>query len=483
LTTFTGRSIWTIIQEMSQFEDRMYGLANTINNGGSLFAGYQRRESETYTKISTSTSHLGAVYNGDGGTLSMEVGILQTLQLNVVGGGSTIDGREIEGLFRKEKGQDSDSRDVFELFSRMIAGMKDGSNDVSKISTEYPSPEVRNLAANELEIISADGSVIAVGAAHTFGADTYHYIANNAWDINDAAAPGVTARLRAEVSGSDVPNFTTSDDRTMAAGDLKINGIDIGAVDFAVVPHETSDIASNAALTNIRNLAAAINRESDQTGVWATYEPETDSTTPYKYNLVLTSSEADGQAITIELSGDADTQTGLGVSTGISDYYPGAWDVGPPPTVDTYNAVAPVSGHNSVYCCNNGAITLVSANGFELQENVSGVLSETLGVSVNSGLSRHKAQNVLDQQVEQMDNYLTHFTAERASVAARRNHIEASQESLDVRSQNLKDAVDSLENVDMEEAIMKYYAAQNYYEATLASTSRVISTSILDYLR
>ena len=82
-----------------------------------------------------------------------------------------------------------------------------------------------------------------------------------------------------------------------------------------------------------------------------------------------------------------------------------------------------------------------------------------------------------------MDEYLTHFTAERASVAARRNHIEASQESLDLRSQNLKDAIDNLESVDMEEAIMKYYAAQNYYEATLASTSRVISTSILDYLR
>lgn len=475
----------TIIQEMGQFEDRLYGLANTINNGGSLFAGYQRRESEAYTKISTSSSHLGAVYNGDGGAISMEVGILQTLQLNVVGGGSTLDGREIGGLFRKDKSQDSDARDVFELFSQMIEGMQSGSNERIRTSSEFPAPTVRNLAPGELTITDSNGNTTAVTATHSGGADTYDYIANNAWNINDAAASGVTAHLRAEVTGTALPNFTTAADKSMAAGDLNINGVDIGAVDFVEVPAEDSDVAANAALSNIRKLAAAINRESDQTGVWATYEPESDAyeadATPYDYNLVLTKTDADGQPITITLANDAPTQTGLGSGVGITDYHPGASPVGG--VRDINNTAAEVVGHSNVYSSNNGAITLTSADGFELQENSSGVLSGTLGISVNSGLNRHKAESILDQQVDQMDAYLTHFTAERASVAARRNHIEASQESLDVRSQNLKDAVDNLEQVDMEEAIMKYYAAQNYYEATLASTSRVISTSILNYLR
>jgi len=414
----------------------------------------------------------------------MEVGILQSMQLNVVGGGSTLDGREIDGLFRKEKSQDSDARDVFALFSEMIAGMEDGSNEVNRTSSEFPPPTVRNLAVGELDFVAADGTTTAVGAAHSGGADTFGYIANNAWNINDAAAPGVTARLRTEVSGSALPNFTTAADKTLDVGDLKINGVDIGAVDFAVVPLEDSDAAGNAALSNIRKLAAAINSESDQTGVWATYEPESDSATPYDYNLVLTSAEADGQAITVELANDAHTQTGMGTATGITDYHPGASDgASPPAAFDSYNAAAPVGTNTTVYNSNNGAITLVSDNEFELREASSGVLTNTLGFSVNEGLDRHKSQSVLDQQIDQMDAYLTHLTAERASVAARRNHIEASQKSLDVRSQNLKDAVDNLETVDMEEAVMKYYAAQNYYEATLASTSRVISTSILDYLR
>ncbi|MCD6429749.1 MAG: hypothetical protein J7L57_00820 [Deltaproteobacteria bacterium] len=463
----------TMIQEISQFEDRLYGLANTINNGGSLFSGYQRRETETYSKISTTDFHLGAVYNGDGGNISMEVGVLQTLQLNVVGGGSTLDGREIEGFFSKEKSQDSDSRDIFELFSRMLDGMENGTNVGYSTSTEYPLPTIRNLVDNELELVYSDGTTQAIAATYSGG----NPIADNAGNINDVAAPGVTALLRAEISGAALPDFGTVA-QTMAAGDLKINDVEIGAVDFVEVPAGTSDVAANAALSNIRALASAINRESDETGVWATYEPESVGSDPYEYNLVLTRTEADGQPITIGLANTAHAQTGLGTATGITDYHPGV-------DGDSYNSALAVGGHTTVFNSNNGAVTLESDNGFTIRESSTGAgaLNETLGLSVNKGLDGHETKSVLAQQVSQLEEYLTHFTAERASVAARRNHIEASQESLDVRSHNLKDAIDNLETVDMEEAIMKYYAAQNYYEATLASTSRVITTSILNYLR
>ncbi|MCK5679538.1 hypothetical protein KAI46_01850, partial [bacterium] len=367
----------TIIQEMSQFEDRLYGLANTINNGGSLFAGYQRRESEAYSNISTATSHLGAIYNGDGGEISMEVGILQTLQLNVVGGGSTLDGREIEGVFSKDKSQDSDSRDIFELFSRMIAGMENETNGSSLTSSEYPLPVVSSLAvAGDLQINGID-----IGVARSVGPDA---IANNAWNINDeVASTGVTAQLRAEVTGTALPNFVAN--QTMAAGDLKINGVEIGAVDFVKVPSGDSEVANNAALTNIRALASAINRESDETGVWATYEPEIDDNgASYDYNLVLTSTEANGKAISLDATVATSTQTGL-VS---ADYYPGA-------SGDGLNNVDSVAGGvgGDVYNSNNGAVTLVSDDGFSLQENSAGVLSGTLGLSVNEGLNQHTSQS------------------------------------------------------------------------------------------
>ncbi|MEA3544852.1 MAG: hypothetical protein U9R69_06480, partial [Thermodesulfobacteriota bacterium] len=236
-----------LIQEVSQFEDRLYGLANTINNGSSLFSGYQRREVETYSKISTDGFNLGAVYNGDDGNISMEVGALQTLQLNVVGGGSTLDGREIEGLFSKEKSRDSDSRDIFELFSRMIAGMEDGSNARSRTSTEYPVSEVRDLLVDgELTLEYAEGVIpIDIPANHTDHSGvaelaSVESAANNAWNINDVASTsGVTAKLRAEVSGTALPDFSGVS-TTMNAGDLEINGVEIGAVEFIEVQAGTS---------------------------------------------------------------------------------------------------------------------------------------------------------------------------------------------------------------------------------------------------
>jgi len=468
----------TMVEQMKQFEDRMYGLANTTDNGSLIFAGSQRSADEAYTKISTSDFPLGAVYNGDDGDLRIEIGVNQTLQTNVVGGGYTMDGRVYEGMFSQPKGSDDDARDVFELFSRMIAGMEDGSNEKFRTASQYPLPDtgLRDLVDGELEMVSADGSTTAVPAAHTGASNGFEAAANNAWNINDVAAPEVTAHLRAEVTAVNaVPNFTTGDDLSMAAGDLKINGVEIGAVDFVEVPNETSSRASNAALGNIRALATAVNQKSDETGVWATYTPEQDDSYPYEYRLVLTSNDADGKAITVELANDAPAQTGLGTSTGTTDYYPGA-------DGDSANNLGGGSG-TAVFNANNGTVTLDSDTEFGLRENYGGTLRETLGLEVNKGLDEYQAETILDRQAEQLQEYLDQLTGTRASIAVRRDHLAAGQTDLEERSLGLQDAVDELENVDMDEAIMKYYAAQNYYEATLASTSRVITTSILNYLR
>ncbi len=468
----------TMIEQMKQFEDRMYGLANTTENGSSIFAGFQRNADEAYSRISTPGSPLGALYNGDDGQLKMEIGAHHTLQTNVVGGGYTLDGRSYEGMFSIKKGADDEARDIFELFSRMIAGMEDGSIEKFRAASRYPLPDtgLRNLASGDLQLVNADGSTTPVPAAHTGATNGFEAAANNAWNINDAAAPAIVAQLRAEVTGSNpVPNFTTGDDLSLAAGDLKINGVEIGAVDFIEVPAETSQAAENAALRNIRSLAAAVNRKSDETGVWATYTPENDASYPYDYRLVLTRNEADGRAITIELANDAPGQTGLGTSTGTTDYYPGA-------DGDGYNNAGGGTG-SAVYNANNGAVTLRSDNAFRLRETATGALRETLGLRVNENLDEYQAENIMDRQITQLQKYLDHLTGTRASIAVRRDHLAAGEKDLKDRAMSLEDAVDQLEKVDMEEAIMKYYAAQNYYEATLASTSRVITTSILNYLR
>ncbi|MBN2705205.1 MAG: hypothetical protein JXR89_02050 [Deltaproteobacteria bacterium] len=467
----------TIIQQMRQFEEQLYGHANTVSNGGSIFAGFQRRAEETYGKVSTDTFHLGAVYNGDGGQLAMEVGIMQTLQINVVGGGYTLDGRQIEGFFSQEKTKDGDARDVFELFSRIIAGFEDDSIETYQTSSEYPLSAVRNLVAGDLELVFADGSTTAIPATYAGAAAGVEAAAANAANINSAGT-GVTALLRAQVTAAaPLPNFATGDPLTMVAGDLTINDVAIGAVEFVEVSSADAEAGNNAALQNIRALASAINFKSDETGVWATYTPENDSSSPHEYSLVLTANEANGEIIRVELANDAHTQTGLGTAAGTTDYHPG--HDGPPR--DAANTAAD-AGNTNVYYSNNGAVTLESETNFVVRELNGGALTETLGLTVNGGLDRHETKSLLDQRIAEMGRYLDNFVNERAAVAARRNHIESSQESMDVRAKNLADAVDNIETVVMEEAILKYYAAQNYYEATLASTTRVINTSILNYM-
>ncbi len=464
-----------LIEQMKQYEDQLYGLANTVDNGNAIFAGFQGGSEQAYSRISTSSFHLGAVYNGDGGRLKMEIGNNQTMQTNVIGGGYTLDGRSFNGLFKLDKGADNEARDIFELYSRIIDTLESGTDETFQAASHLPLPSggLRDLANGELTLFYGDGSSQAIAASHS-GGDA---AAVNAWNINDyASATGVTARLRAQVTaGSPVPNFAAADDRTMAEGDLKINGVAIGAVEFEAIPTTGGEAAANAALQNIRTLAAAINRKSGETGVWASYTPEYDGTASYDYQLVLTSNDADGEAITIELANDAPTQTGLGTVTGVTDYYPGA-------DGDGANNLGGGSG-TSVYNRNNGTITLESDDGFSLQENSSGALRATLGLDINSGLDTHQAKTRLDSQMAQLDAYLDNFTAIRASVAVRRNHLKEGREGLDKRKLSLQDATDELQRADIEEAAMKYYAAQNYYEATLASTSRVINTSILNYLR
>ena len=70
----------------------------------------------------------------------------------------------------------------------MIAGMEDGSNAIFRTASEYPLPTIRNLVDNELELVHPDGTTQAIAATYSGG----NPIADNAGNINDVAAPGVT---------------------------------------------------------------------------------------------------------------------------------------------------------------------------------------------------------------------------------------------------------------------------------------------------
>ncbi len=476
--------------ELEKMLESLVSLGNTNNAGSYIFAGHQSRTSP-YNLMDGS---LGAVLAGDGGTREIEVGVNQTMAINTVGGGYTLDGREVKGFFKADQVSDADGRDAFQLLSRTIAELRTAETRNYRTSSNLNSGVTDELASGDLtvRIQTADGSGkknVAVAGTHIGGGNAVQRIANNAWNINDsmaqAASAGlltndelVTASLRTQVQGNVLTDPGGSE--TLAAGNLTINGTAIGPI---VLQPVGSD--EQSALVNVREVASRINEKSAETGVWATYKGSGTS-----YQLVLKNMENGSHgisdSITIEATDNAALWTGLGgnspggSSPETTIYYAGAGGSG---SYDSVNAGPPLPAPgNTVYNSNNGTITFTSSAEFSLRENNAGVLSSTLGLEVNDGVDTHEASTVNSGRLLEVQRYLAYFEGQLATVGARMNHIDRSVDTFEQRTIDLKSFIADIKEVDISEAIMNYSTAQNAYEAILAASAKVYSTTILDYL-
>jgi flagellar hook-associated protein 3 FlgL len=68
-------------------------------------------------------------------------------------------------------------------------------------------------------------------------------------------------------------------------------------------------------------------------------------------------------------------------------------------------------------------------------------------------------------------------------VGARANQLTAMRANLDALDGNLQTLLSNRQDVDMEQAISDFVARQMAYQSALLATSRVVSTSLADYLR
>ena len=480
--------------ELEKMLESLVSLANTNNAGSSIFAGHQTRT----TPYHLMAGNLGAVFAGDDGEREIEVGINQKLAINDVGGGFSLDGREINGFFKADQMNDADARDAFQLLSRTIAELRSAAVRDYRTSGNVAAAIDTELSAGDLtvDLKAVDGSgekTVEINVLHTGGSSAMELAANNAWSINDSVAQAiangditederVSASLHTRVSGTGLGD--PGGDVALAAGELQLNGVNIGPITLeAVAGNET------AALKNVREIAGRINEKSAETGIWATYEGSGTN-----YRLVLENTGAAdheiSDSITIETSDNAAVWTGLGINSVAGSettvYYAGAANPDPPVNpgdYDAINAALPGSENHTVYNSNNGTVTFTSSVEFGLHENTAGVLSSVLGLEVNDGLDTHWASTVNSNRLAEIQRYLAHFENHLASVGARMNHIDRSVNTFEQRTIDLQSFIADIKEVNITEAIMNYNSAQNAYEATLAASARIYSTTILDYLK
>ncbi|MBC3861745.1 flagellin [Undibacterium jejuense] len=166
-------------------------------------------------------------------------------------------------------------------------GVGSGSSYTSSLASTATATDAVGAGSLVLNGVSIGGTA---SDGVSFKNGTGSAIAKAAAINQSTGSTGITATAQANVIGG----TTATTFAALAAGDIKINGVDIGAIagGTAVPDHAAA-------------VAAAINKVSTQSGVTATYD-----TTSGAVSL----NAADGRNITIEKSGNAganDVNTGL----------------------------------------------------------------------------------------------------------------------------------------------------------------------------
>lgn len=285
-----------------------------------------------------------------------------------------------------------------------------GSSRTSALGASYSasatssSPNTTAFAADTLMIngVAVGASTAAMDTKSTSNA-AGSAIAKAA-AIN-AASTGVTATVNSNSkSGVGASAFTaTTDD--IAAGDLTINGVNIGAV-----------TAAGSAAAQGSALATAITAQSAATGVTATADATTGA---------LTLSAADGRNITIGQAGTATTnRTGL--------------------TAGTYAGTFTLSS--------------TSNSGFTLASGGSGTSAADVGISMGNkaasatgvAISAINISSVAGSSaaLTSIDSALTAVNSSRASLGAYQNRFASVVTSLQTSSENLSASRSRIQDTD-----------------------------------
>ncbi|MCG0278677.1 MAG: flagellar hook-associated protein FlgL [Thermanaeromonas sp.] len=82
-----------------------------------------------------------------------------------------------------------------------------------------------------------------------------------------------------------------------------------------------------------------------------------------------------------------------------------------------------------------------------------------------------------------LDQAIDHLLNIRASLGARSNRLQMSQDRLFNSKISLTETMSKLEDIDLAEAVMNYKNQENVYQAALATAAMVLQPTLIDYLR
>ena len=311
----------------------------------------------------------------------------------------------LDGSFQNQALQVGAGNDVNDRINLSIGSAKANSLGIGSGSTYFATRTSSIVGATALLGGELSVNGFAVGAASSDGVSATTPSASGISVANAINSISSSTNVTAVANATTLAGTAATGFASLASNDIKINGVDIGALDAAV------SIGVRAA-----QMAAAINAKTTQTGVTASF------TTLGAVSL----SALDGRNITIDKSANAganDTNTGL--STGIAAATAGALTVRGTVTLNSTDSKGiTVAGATS------GSLTAAGLT------NLTTAATTTVGAGVSSldlttATGSQSALNILDSAINTI-------TDSRAAMGAYQNRLSASISNLETTSMNLQ---------------------------------------------
>lgn len=88
----------------------------------------------------------------------------------------------------------------------------------------------------------------------------------------------------------------------------------------------------------------------------------------------------------------------------------------------------------------------------------------------------------INEEIGNLDSIIDKVSAEISSLGARLSRLESNSDLLSDRNIKYTDLLSRQEDIDIEDIVLKLYAQQNVYQASLVAASKVLQPSLIDYL-
>lgn len=129
-----------------------------------------------------------------------------------------------------------------------------------------------------------------------------------------------------------------------------------------------------------------------------------------------------------------------------------------------------ISNNVTVEASPNGKMLFVDTEMFNTLISLKNALLDGNTTQINNSLG-------------EIDLIIDKINSELSSLGARLKRLELTKDLLSDKSVRYTDLLSKQEDIEIEEVVLKLYAQQNIYQASLIAASRAIQPSLIDYIR